>query len=75
MLTSMLHTAISSPSLEEHIMQSGNELTFEGEHLKPLTEVSFKRENSGKDLQWLVFKLICVQQITNTHSKCDGGIL
>ena len=31
-------------------MLSGNELAFEGEYLTPLTEVSFKRDNSGKDL-------------------------
>lgn len=41
-----------SPSNEEHIELLLKEFNFEVEYVKPLTEVSFSRDNSGNDLQF-----------------------
>lgn len=41
-----------SPSDEEHIEMLLNEFGFEVGYAKPLMEVSFSRDNSGKDLQF-----------------------
>ena len=40
-----------SPQFEEHIELSDNEFGFGVEYLKPLIEVSFNKDNSGKDLR------------------------
>lgn len=40
-----------SPSQEAEMVISGNEFGFGEEHVKPLMEVCFSRESSGKDLR------------------------
>ena len=45
------HTTISSPSLEEHI----EPFDLEVDNARPLIEVSFNRDNSGRDLNFYKF--------------------
>lgn len=42
-----------SPLREKHTEELQNEFEFGIESLSPLTEVSFRRDNSGKDLKSL----------------------
>lgn len=44
-------TITRSPSQEADMVISGNEFGFGEEYVKPLMEVCFSRESSGKDLR------------------------
>ena len=44
-------TMTRSPSQEADMVISGNEFGFGEEYVKPLMEVCFSRESSGKDLR------------------------
>lgn len=46
------HTTIISPSLEEHTELFDNEFDLEVENARPFIEVSFNRDNSGRDLNF-----------------------
>ena len=41
-----------SPFCEAHIELSGKEFGFEVESVRPLIDVAFKRDNSGRDLKF-----------------------
>lgn len=45
-------TIISSPSLEEHTELFDNGFDLEVENERPLIEVSFNSDNSGRDLNF-----------------------
>ena len=43
---------MSSPVFEAHTEWSAMAFAFGGESTRPLTEVSFRRDNSGRDLKF-----------------------
>lgn len=45
---------MSSPSWDDETIMSDVEGGFKVENAKPLTELSFARDNSGSDLEYLI---------------------